>query len=347
MFEDATGRWLRLKPTKRRVGGIAFAPGGTDLPLVIALHGCDQNAADFAAGTRLAALAAERRFAVVFPETRRTPAHTQLNPYHCWLWWASDNQTRGGEPAEILAFADEAAETFGEGVIDKERCFVTGLSSGAAMAAILSAVYPERFLGAALHAGVAFGAAETQMPQLPGWMTGGGAGLSDLSAFSPLNMLKLTSWATGAMRALEEADHDGEEEAERIIRERRKKALVVPTLIVHGEADDVVHPRNARHLLLQLLQVADLVDNDADDQSVDIRADRRETRTEGRGRYPVKIQEYDNGEGRMIARLVYIDRLKHAWSGGHPAGSYTDPDGPDATALTLAFFEEQLKGRRR
>jgi poly(hydroxyalkanoate) depolymerase family esterase len=347
MIPDSTaGRWVRLKPTATRTGGIAFAPPGEGLPLVIALHGCDQNAADFAVGTGLAALAARAGFAVAFPETRRTQADTQLNPFHCWLWWVGDNQTRGGEPAQILAFADAVAERMGDGTLDRRACFVTGLSSGAAMAAILSAVYPERFLGAALHAGVAYGAAETERPQLPGFLSGTAGGFSDLMSFSPLNMMKLTNWATGALRALEEADHSGEEEAERILEARsRRKSLVVPTLILHGTEDEVVHPENARQLLLQLLQVADLIDNDADDDSVDAQADAVEERSDGPGGYSLRQADYHGADGQLLVRLMEVGRLRHAWSGGHPAGSYTDPEGPDATALTWAFFADLLARR--
>jgi poly(hydroxyalkanoate) depolymerase family esterase len=347
MTEVNNGRWLRFKPTRKHVGGIVFAPPGKDLPLVVALHGCDQNAADFALGTRFAELGAERGFAVLFPETRRTPADTHLNPYHCWIWWAKENQIRGGEPASILALVDVASRTLGDVVLDLDRACVTGMSSGAAMATILAAVYPERFRAAAMHAGVAFGAADADKPQLPSWMTGETAGAADLMALTPLNMLNLTTWASEAMRALEQADHDGEAAAERIIAERAKASLVVPSLVVHGDADDVVDPKNARQLVLQLLQVADLVDNEADDQSVDTRADASSESRGGTGDYRVRTSDYHDAAGALVVRLVRIGRLKHAWSGGHPAGSYTDPDGPDGTRLTWEFFEEQLQRKER
>ena len=122
------------------------------MPLLVALHGCAQNSADFEAGTAFDFVAEREGFLVVYPEQPGS-----RNPNHCWNWFNPEHQyRRSGEPAAILELVETLAVRY---TIDRSRIFVTGLSAGGAMAAILAEQAPDVFAGAGIMAGTALHAA--------------------------------------------------------------------------------------------------------------------------------------------------------------------------------------------
>jgi poly(hydroxyalkanoate) depolymerase family esterase len=132
-----------------------FEPAGFEgrsLPLVVMLHGCTQDPDDFAAGTRMNALAQEQGLFVLYPA--QAP---RSNAQKCWNWFLAADQRRGhGEPALLAGLTRHVMATR---PIDPDRVWVAGLSAGGAMAAILAREYPDLFAAAGIHSGLPPGAA--------------------------------------------------------------------------------------------------------------------------------------------------------------------------------------------
>jgi len=100
----------------------------------------------------------------------------------------------------------------------------------------------------------------------------------------------------------------------------------VPTIVFHGDRDTTVHPNNGDQIL---------------NQSVRTRHTQRKVhRGQIPGGHAYTRTILNDPSGRAILEHWNVHGAGHAWSGGNPAGSYTDPRGPDATREMLRFFLE-------
>lgn len=142
-------------------------------PLLVALHGGTQDAATFATSTGLDEVAEREGVVVVYPEQSRS-----ANAMGYWNWFRPGDQARdAGEPGQIAAVVREVSAAH---EVDRDRVGVVGFSAGAAMAAVLAAVYPDVFCGAGVHSGLPYraatdvGSAFAAMKTPPGTVADGG-----------------------------------------------------------------------------------------------------------------------------------------------------------------------------
>jgi poly(hydroxyalkanoate) depolymerase family esterase len=109
----------------------------------------------------------------------------------------------------------------------------------------------------------------------------------------------------------------------------------VPLIVFHGESDPTVDHVNADCLVRAVLP--------------DAGHRRRPLTTRGQvpGGHSYTRQVYSGSDGAALVELWTIHQAGHAWSGGSPDGSYTDPQGPDASTELVRFFAEHAHGYAR
>ena len=104
----------------------------------------------------------------------------------------------------------------------------------------------------------------------------------------------------------------------------------VPTIVFHGDVDRTVHPANGDQVVAQAMAVTGLAETVERGTSPGGVAYTRTVRSDGTGQ----------------ARLEYwvLHGAGHAWSGGSPDGSFTEPRGPDASRAMVRFFLGHARG---
>ena len=257
------------------------------MPLVVLLHGCKQDALDFANGTAMNTLASTHNAMVLYPEQT-----TSGNAMRCWNWFDPSHQQAGrGEPGMIAALTQKI---IGQHSADPARVYVAGLSAGGAMAAVVAGLYPNLFAAVGVHSGLAAGAAQDVM-----------------SAFSAMR-----SGAKG------------------------HETSALPTIVFHGTADTTVNPDNS-----EFITDAALVALKASGLSLTkTKSNMESSSTPGKPEHAERTV-YSNASGTPFVESWRVMAGPHAWSGGNAQGSYTDPDGPDASGAMLAFFLRHEKVR--
>jgi poly(hydroxyalkanoate) depolymerase family esterase len=189
-----------------------YVPGGDrtgPLPLIVMLHGCTQDADDFAAGTGMNLLAEQHGFIVAYPIQPQA-----ANTSKCWNWFKSEDQRRDhGEPSLIAGITREimALEN-----VDPNRVYLAGLSAGGAMAAVMGQAYPDLYAAIGIHSGLPAGFAH-DLPSALAAMRGG----------------KLKPNAMHMGRPSHREIHEPE----------------CAQIVFHGDADATVHLSNARELM--------------------------------------------------------------------------------------------------
>jgi feruloyl esterase len=121
-------------------------------PLVVVLHGAVQTADDYAHGSGWVTLAERHRFALLFPQQRRSN-----NLLNCFHWYRRRDTERGqGEARSIWQMIERIS---GDLRTDRRSIFITGLSAGGTMANVMLATYPEIFAAGGIIAGLPYGVA--------------------------------------------------------------------------------------------------------------------------------------------------------------------------------------------
>jgi poly(hydroxyalkanoate) depolymerase family esterase len=299
---DAPGKWTMSdfrSPFGQRTYYL-YVPkknSGQPLPLMVMLHGCTQTALQFATETGMNVVAEKYGFAVLYPEQSYTD-----NIWGCWNWFKPENQKRNsGELGLVLDMMNEVSRRV---KIDARHIYVTGLSSGGAMASNLLACYADVFAGAGIASGLEFQAAT-----------------SEIEAHEVM--------ASGST-------HDLRQSAAQAVKCSGSSAKPSAIMVIYGTQDNAVNPVNSTRVIQQFSMINDLLDDGQANQTQNDRVvvSRDDQVPNGRS----YRTDYYGGNGAIHLAKVTVNGMGHAWSGAVQPGQFADLDGPNASEMIWLFL---------
>lgn len=278
-----------------------FLPENTptkNLPLLVLLHGCRQNATRILEGTMLEKEAQKYKFAILAPEQ---PA--LLNPFHCWNWFLGYQQERNpyNEMGQIVTTVKTLIKNYD---LNADNVTVAGLSAGGALASSLSACYPDVFRAAAIHSGFNYKSAENV-----------------LESQHVFTHKKQKSPEYLGRKMFHCSQHAPSHRLNRII-------------VIHGDVDEAVP---SYHLDLISDSQAVWRDYLDDGQNNDSVRERKITATRNYPNgYSTEMT--DTVFPGFIERKILVKGLRHAWGGGKSGMPYFDAEAPSSNEFILKFF---------
>jgi poly(hydroxyalkanoate) depolymerase family esterase len=289
-------------------------------PLVVYLHGCNQDAKDAAVGTRWNELAAKRGFVVAYPEQRGNddaPATVEGsgNGSQCWNWFRPDLMGRGkGEPATVAGITELVVRRYG---LDPRRVYVIGASAGADLATVMAALYPDVYAALGVFAGC---------PYLDCSDVGGRAAYTDMGERArPMPVIAVQGTADAVNNfALGAA----------VV----QQWLGTDDLADNGASDLSVPatPATVEHHGLD----SSALDGAGSPGDVCAYPTRLPCLGGAAGfrSYPYSVLRYVDAARRPLVDHWVIHGLNHAYPYGNTDANWTDPLGPDVTTAAYRFF---------
>jgi poly(hydroxyalkanoate) depolymerase family esterase len=192
---------------------------------------------------------------------------------------------------------------------DPRQIYVSGISAGGIMSDIMAVTYPDLFAAAVVYAGCEY---------------------QGLPCFAGPTLQPPHVAASSAAAQM------------------GSRLRVVPVMVIHGTADEVVPVANGINVAQMWLSIAALAAGGTVADAPVPPTRQWERRVDGQE--TSRIWDWEMG-GRLVVRLWLVEGMAHQWSGSADSGTpmdaaIADPDGPDVTTAMLRFLLRHRMPRR-